>query len=1840
MTPGHMKKRDRRGSVLGSRLRASGLTSISIVASIALVLVAVWAGVAMGAAGDPVQPRLMNEGFEEGPIGQVPTYWISKPPAPGTVVAVGTELPSQFPVYTTMRIDKVEPQGGNQMLRLGVPKGTDKNQIKGVEKVEQTFVANGQPIVLAYRIFTWEHRSGDTFVIEWKSASSTSPSGTHPAPIPPVSKTTKYGYSAWTNFSITGLSIGETYTLSYTLSNTTNAAHDTWVYVDHPNVAPVMTSATITSSDAFNAYETSVLTASGAATDADGDTPTFRYEWFVNGSTTGQTGSTLDGAYFSKADVVTCEIRAYDGTAESAPLTSNSITIVNSAPAAGTVTITPDTASTEDTLTANPSGFTDPDGDDLAYSYVWYKNAAVISGVTGATLDLSVAGNGDKNDVMAVSVTASDGAATSGAATDNLTVSGSPPVAGFTWGPGGPGGEWPHEGDVVGLYSHLSSDPDGAEDIVKWEWSITKDGETEIYNQDNGFQSPFGFIVPYDEGHDAAAYEVTLTVFDKDGMSGKVTKPIDVQNYVPRVNALNIEVLSGGSAQLVGRFLDPGWTDNHTASWTPSPPSGALALPAAVEEDHAATVSSGYVGGIITAADAAGHPDWTLAVNDGDGGVGADSFKVAVIDPDQNRFEDQDTFPNVNALPGDGAFLSYIQSQADVDTFEVKTADGGPLPMGTEVLATLRNLPADYDLVVFETVEGTGATENAQAAPFMHSPFSTAPFMNSPFMNSPFMHSPFMNSPFMNSPFMHSPFMHSPFMNSPFADSPFMNSPFMNSPFMNSPFMHSPFMHSPFMNSPFMHSPFMHSKFASVIPAGWTDLDGYPLSSMSYTGTANDNTSGIDIAFNELGFDHESMQNLRVLGFSANTGTEPEMVLATAGYPQTDAIKGHVYVAVKSAAGSYSTVAPYTLQIETSRPFDALALEQQEQQPLVAQTQNWGPLPSPQNPETLFVTQLDRLEALYSGGGQVVKDALVNVAGRSDVRGKIISVPADLYTEWDKKPWLVDEANKVAQSIRSVIQGELADPANSSIEYVVLVGNDRIIPFKRLIDQAIIGNEQNYTNESFLTPPSATLSSIANGYILTDDYYVDQTPIGWSGSYLYIPDLAVSRLVETPGEIAGTIQAFIDADGVLAPAAAVVNGHSFMTDGAQVVRDILAGAGVTMLDPEPDPGVPARPLIGETWTGKNLWDGLKLGPNVTSLNSHFTHFAGLSAYGYGQSVAELPYEDSELLLSKDIAAAGGGSLFKGKLVFSMGCHAGLNVPDEQEVKFSPDDPIDPALDLPQALMRQGGIYLGSTGYGYGDTVGIAGTEALIGFFARELVGGTDPSTVGLAIARAKQAYLGSLSTLTPYEQKSSVEFTLYGMPQYHLPDLPAAAATAQAAITSSASLAAASSALGTFRLNLSERPMLGTTGSRSVVDQSYDLSLETGTTGQYITADGRSEATPDRPIHPVVPVDLPPRPDQGPAHGFVYKQGVYAELTPGPFNPAISRLTTEWEAGATEFQVATSDFWPVEPGVLTTIEKAPAEYDQTFVAVPAQFKPTANTSPISGTERVWSYLEAEVLRSTAPATGREDWLPPSVSDVDLWMDGGNLVVSVDAHDSSGISRMVVLQMDANGMYTPVGGDHDFGNPGTPNGDGERYEVNLNLAGLDPAAISLFIQVVDGSGNVTMLTGKGATVRVRQPWNLGFEDGLNYWNVTEPVAGNAVVVGEETFPELGIPQVRPNSLDFMLRLGEPKGTDSHQVKGVTAVSQQFISDGGDIVVAYRMITLDRRVYEDIFTIDVKDTSGTLMYSLRVPNEPYGVSPWTQVKITGLPAGKTFTLTYTLNNTISASHDTWVYVDQGD
>ena len=108
------------------------------------------------------------------------------------------------------------------------------------------------------------------------------------------------------------------------------------------------------------------------------------------------------------------------------PFGSDDITIGNAPPSVTSVSITPLTAYTDDTLTAVPSGWSDSDGDAEGYRYQWALNGTDISGATDADLPGTYFVKGDQ---LTVTVTPWDGTDTGTAVTSGIReIQNSPPT--------------------------------------------------------------------------------------------------------------------------------------------------------------------------------------------------------------------------------------------------------------------------------------------------------------------------------------------------------------------------------------------------------------------------------------------------------------------------------------------------------------------------------------------------------------------------------------------------------------------------------------------------------------------------------------------------------------------------------------------------------------------------------------------------------------------------------------------------------------------------------------------------------------------------------------------------------------------------------------------------------------------------------------------------------------------------------------------------------------------------------------------------------------------------------------------------------------------------------------------------------------------------------------------------------------------------------------------------------------------------------------------------------------------------------------------------------------------
>ncbi len=156
-------------------------------------------------------------------------------------------------------------------------------------------------------------------------------------------------------------------------------------------------------------------------------------------------------------------------------------------------------------------------------------------------------------------------------------------------------------------------------------------------------------------------------------------------------------------------------------------------------------------------------------------------------------------------------------------------------------------------------------------------------------------------------------------------------------------------------------------------------------------------------------------------------------------------------------------------------------------------------------------------------------------------------------------------------------------------------------------------------------------------------------------------------------------------------------------------------------------------------------------PAITSLNGHADHFEFAPP-----SVAPPFFTTGNLPLDAASVPAGSTGPLVNRLVFSMGCHSGLSVTDAVVTANT--------YDWAQAYAHNGvGAYLGNTGFGYGDSLVVAYSEQLDAIFAKKIAAG---STVGNALAAAKQEYFGGLGVFGVYDEKAMAEFTLYGLPMW------------------------------------------------------------------------------------------------------------------------------------------------------------------------------------------------------------------------------------------------------------------------------------------------------------------------------------------------------------------------------------------------------------------------------------------------------------------------------------------
>ncbi|MHB8684691.1 MAG: dockerin type I domain-containing protein [Dehalococcoidia bacterium] len=766
-----------------------------------------------------------------------------------------------------------------------------------------------------------------------------------------------------------------------------------------------------------------------------------------------------------------------------------------------------------------------------------------------------------------------------------------------------------------------------------------------------------------------------------------------------------------------------------------------------------------------------------------------------------------------------------------------------------------------------------------------------------------------------------------------------------------------------------------------------------------------------------------NIASLALSSISANRGTSNDRVSTTS---LNDS--GYFTIEVAGYNGAFGN-GPYVLREKVSPPPIPPQCPPRVM-PFAGQgVAGVAPVSLPASVNTLFLVNEKRLGDLYGAAKAAsVVSALNTLAGRGDlgVTGAVIPVEgnaavASAYAGWDANPCSPTGANAVVTAINAMVDGYRGGLPD--LQNVVITGDDDVIPFARIPDLTHVSNERDYASDIVaINGEGALLGSFVTSNVLSDNPYGAFHPVPWLDHQLYVPNVAVGRLVETPGQIVAQVDQFVRFNGTLDPKTALTTGYDFLSDGATQVANALDGIVGAANDTR---------LINNTWTSADLAAHFNNGtpvPDIASINAHYDHRRLLP--GAGNALGSL----GDLFTTQNIVRPPlSPQILPGRVLFSMGCHAGLNISDA----FAGTPGAAQAqllLDWPQAYADQGAaVYVGNTGYGYGDTATVAYSEQLMADFAKRLGGGL---TIGQALTYAKQDYFGSLAQYQTYDEKVLSETAFYGLPMFRIgppkapPPPPAPLPFTTDAVT------------GLPAVQLSLAPQF--------------TQVNLGARGSYYAISGQSEATSGRPIEPVTGVDLPADAAGRTARGIIVTAMTSSDQS--NFHAVFSKPTVD--ASLPE-QVSTEPF-PASIHNLTTFF-APEGQRQRAVFAPAQFIPDPAVTPGTGTERLFTSITGEALYSSSA-----DVTPPTILEARADRVGGVVSFAVDARDDApnSVVRVLVLY---NASGSPQWTGLDLVNtPGTT-----RWTSSATVSG----DINYFVYAVDGGGNVGVSSNKATLHRV-------------------------------------------------------------------------------------------------------------------------------------------------------------------
>ena len=353
---------------------------------------------------------------------------------------------------------------------------------------------------------------------------------------------------------------------------------------------------------------------------------------------------------------------------------------------------------------------------------------------------------------------------------------------------------------------------------------------------------------------------------------------------------------------------------------------------------------------------------------------------------------------------------------------------------------------------------------------------------------------------------------------------------------------------------------------------------------------------------------------------------------------------------------------------------------------------------------------------------------------------------ASAYAAWTNlaSPSLT---NALATAIDQYIE-QLKRAAYPNLHYVILVGAHEVIPMQ-------VRPADNYFENNWVIPAgylSTLYHSGPNGSYLTDSLYSDLSYVdnGLAADNVLLPELAVGRLLETPLQIVGLINTYIELGGLLSRSHLVSIGSYDFMDGAQAAADSMGPAADTS-------------LIQSSFASALLPAKLNAQHSVVYIGGHgdfnwMTTMLGSQGFMAGATPSQGDTEELVNLANAVIVAAG--------------CHNGVNFTNQLYHAY---DGTTAYGDFPERLAnKQVGVYLASTGYTWISLSGsakyspsLSGTsERLASLFVNRLLN-YGSKTAGNAFVAAVNQYIAEKPSLKPEDRRVVAITTFYGIPNYH-----------------------------------------------------------------------------------------------------------------------------------------------------------------------------------------------------------------------------------------------------------------------------------------------------------------------------------------------------------------------------------------------------------------------------------------------------------------------------------------